>query len=502
MKGIMGIDLGTTGCKASLFDQYGSLIVQSYREYPVKGYDGSIEGDMVWKSTQEVIMECTTSADDFKVEAICITSFGESVVLLDKEMQVLEKSILYSAGGVDEEWREFSQRLDPDQIYKITGHISHPIYTINRLMWYKKKFPELFSRIHKFMFFSSFIAWKLGAACIAENTQAARSMAYDVQKGEWCQEIIETAEIRKEIFPPIVCAGDVIGNVSDEMQKKLKLNGAPLIIAGGHDQPCVALGFGAVHKGDAVYGLGTVECLSVVLGDYQNSEVMKRSHLVCSPHVIPKKFLTYGVLYSGGNVIKTLRDKIFLREINGTDKSVYERMFENIDTIQNHLMVVPHLFGAGTPSMQQKEGASIIGLRAETTPEEILQATLEGLTFDCLHNIENMRKSNIAVDHICAAGGGAKSQQALQLRANILHQKLYVTDDVEAGARGVFFIAAKALGWIEDYEGIVQYMKKRETHIAPQKEKAAYYNQKYEQYSKIEETCRTWSEVIRGQEKR
>lgn len=42
----------------------------------------------------------------------------------------------------------------------------------------------------------------------------------------------------------------------------------PLVVVGGQDQPCVALGMGAIDGGDAVYGLGTVECLSVVLDGY------------------------------------------------------------------------------------------------------------------------------------------------------------------------------------------------------------------------------------------
>ena len=66
-----------------------------------------------------------------------------------------------------------------------------------------------------------------------------------------------------------------------------------------------------VGGGDAVYGLGTVECLSVVLDRYQKSGSMEESHLVCAPHVIPGKFLTYGVLYSGGIVFRELRDRLF-----------------------------------------------------------------------------------------------------------------------------------------------------------------------------------------------
>ena len=64
---------------------------------------------------------------------------------------------------------------------------------------------------------------------------------------------------------------------------------SPAILAGGHDQPCVALGMGAIHGGDVTYGMGTVECFTLVLDEFQQSTAMQKAHLVCAPHVAEGK---------------------------------------------------------------------------------------------------------------------------------------------------------------------------------------------------------------------
>lgn len=482
MEYIMGIDLGTTGCKASLFDSEGQLAAQAYREYPVGEYSGCIDGRMVWEKTAEVIRECT--AVSAEVQAVCITSFGETVVLVDKDRNVLCDSYLYIEGGVNEEWQELNRKVGSERIHEITGHISHPMYTINRLLWYRKNHPGIYSRADQCLFFSSFIAMCMGARCVAEDTHAARSMAYDVKNRCWSHEIIAAAGIDEHKLPPVVQAGEVIGKVSPEQCRNLGFNHAPLIISGGQDQPCVALGMGAIKGGDAVYGLGTVECLSVVLDQYRQTEKMRKGHLVCAPHVVPGKYLTYGVLYSGGNVIRELRNRLYGGDTLSEDEKqkLYVSMFDELDKTDAELYFVPHLFGAGTPRMDQQEGAGLYGLRPDTTRGDILRAAIEGLAFDMRINIENMEEAGIPVSHIRAAGGGAKSIKAMQIRADAMDQELYIPMDVQAGARGVFFIAAKALGWIQDYTETAELVKMDENKVIPEKEREERYRQKYEKY--------------------
>lgn len=481
---VLGIDIGTTGCKATVFEKTGKIIKQSYREYPMVTYTGTIDPENVWDMACEAVKECTRIQPIIK--AICVTSFGESVVLIDDKKEVLCDSILYTDGGAVKEWKELDQKLGEEEIYRITGHISHPMYTINRLLWYKKQRPELYQKTEKFLFFSSFIIMKLGGRYVAENTQAARSMSYDVMHGCWSNEVLEAAKIDGTKLPEVVSAGEFIGRVSELAAKILGFQNIPQIIAGGQDQPCVALGMGAIQGGDAVYGLGTVECLSVVLDQYQQSEEMKKSHLVCAPHVIPGKYLTYGVLYSGGNVIKELRNRLYaVEQMNGEKQEVYDIIFQELAQKETDVIFIPHLYGAGTPSMNQQEAGTLWGLRAETERGEIIRAAVEGLSFDMKENIENMEKAGISVGHIRAAGGGAKSAAAMSLRADILDKDIFLPENVQAGTRGVFYIVAKTLGWIRDDTQISNFQTNEGRWIKPHSDSEKIYHKKYKKYLRL-----------------
>lgn len=135
MEYIMGIDIGTTGCKATVFDRKGQITAEAYEEYPIEHYTGTIDPEMVWEKTKLVIRECTANHPEIK--AISTTSFGESVVAVDKNQGVICDSYLYTNGGVDSQWQKLNRKVGEERLAKITGHISHPMYTINRLMWLK-----------------------------------------------------------------------------------------------------------------------------------------------------------------------------------------------------------------------------------------------------------------------------------------------------------------------------------------------------------------------------
>lgn len=484
----MGLDIGTTGCKANIFDQSGNVCAYAYREYLGRQHDGLIDAEGVWNDVCEVIKECT---EDYpEIEAICTTSFGETVVAVDASGMALGEAVLYTNANAVEEWEYLDQKVGSARIAEITGHISHPMYTVSRLMWMKKNQPQMYQKTYKFLFFSSFIESKLGAKCCAENTLAARSMAYDIRREEWSQEICRAADIDMDKLPPIVKAGEQIGAVSEELVKFFDMVKAPKILAGGHDQPCVALGMGAIHGGDAAYGLGTVECFTLVLDEICQSPKMQEAHLICTPHVVEGKYITYGVLLSGGVVLSDLRNKMYQKELveaKRQKKDIYEIMMNDMPEKIEGLYYLPHLAGTGTPQMDTKDRGVIYGLTMNTSRGDLVRAALEGISFDMRLNVQNMENCGLPVKRILAAGGGARSKKGVQVRCDIMQREIFLTKDVQAGTRGVFYIAAKALGWIHDYETEI---KEPEGIFLEPQDQQSDVGHKYETYLKLYERTR------------
>lgn len=485
---ILGLDIGTTGCKASIYDEKGTVCASAYREYLDLHADGSLDAEGVWLRLREAVRVCTKKYPE--IEAICTASFGETVVCTDGGGNALSPAILYTNANAQEDWKRLHQAVGGSKIAEITGHISHPMYTISRLMQLKRNQREIYDKTEKFLFMTGFIEKKLGGDWCAEDTLAARSMAYDVQKGKWSEELCTATGVALEKLPPVVKAGEEVGRVKEELVKYFGWKKSPIILAGGHDQPCTALGLGAVNGGDAAYGLGTAECFTLVLDAFTQSEKMQKAHLISTPHVVEHKYVTYGVLFSGNIVLSRLKETLYAREVQQEKEggvNVYEQMMKEMPKTTD-VLFLPHLAGTGTPQMDMADRGVVHGLTLETKRGELVRAALEGIAFDMRKNLDNMRSCGLPVGKILAAGGGARSSEGLQIRSDILGEPIYASKDIQAGTRGVFYIAAKALGWIREYEQIKSFSA--DIQYRPQAEPAAsYYEQKRRRYWELYERC-------------
>jgi len=95
----LGIDLGTSVCKAAAFTADGRLIASASREYstlrPAPGLSELDSGE-VWRKTREIIAEVAAKTGCDPIRALCVSSMGEAVVPVSKDRRLLANSILSS----------------------------------------------------------------------------------------------------------------------------------------------------------------------------------------------------------------------------------------------------------------------------------------------------------------------------------------------------------------------------------------------------------------------
>ena len=79
---LLGIDVGTTGCKVISFREDGEVLAQAYREYPLihpqPGWS-ELDGNVVWEKVSDGIREVASQTDTDPIEAISVASQGEAV---------------------------------------------------------------------------------------------------------------------------------------------------------------------------------------------------------------------------------------------------------------------------------------------------------------------------------------------------------------------------------------------------------------------------------------
>lgn len=489
--GLLGLDIGTTGCKATIFDYQGNVRATAYREYalenPRPGWE-ELNPDKVWQSVKEVIKESVSGYRGTEIKAISVSSFGEAAVPVDRKGNILHNSIMYVDKRGEEEVGYLREKLGEEKVLQITGAAIHPMYSIGKLMWLKEHHYDVYQKTWKFLLYAEFILYKLGADPCINYTLAARTLAFDVTKLEWSDEILDCAGIDKDKLPEPVQSGTVVGEVSKTIAEELGLPQGVLLVAGGHDQPCAALGAGIIRSHLAVDGMGTTECITPAFDRPIISDKMAESNFVCVPHVKEDMYVTYAFTFTGGSILKWYRNNFGFEERQEAEKKgldVYDLLIGKAAKEPTDIFILPYFAGTGTPYMDTGATGMILGLTQETTKGEVIRAILEGITYEMVFNLECLERAGIEIEELRAVGGGAKSEFWLQLKADMMGKKVVSLNVSEAGTLAVAMLAGTASGVYKSLEDAVDKLVKVKKEFYPDEKLHQIYMEKYQTYKKI-----------------
>lgn len=117
---LLGLDIGTFGCKASIIDISGNCLAQAYLEYPLISLQHGwqeIDPERVWQSVRQVISQVLASDLADPIQAISVSSFDEAVIAIDADGHSLCNSMNY----IDSRGEELEAKLGSVKVLSITG---------------------------------------------------------------------------------------------------------------------------------------------------------------------------------------------------------------------------------------------------------------------------------------------------------------------------------------------------------------------------------------------
>lgn len=445
---LLGIDLGTTGCKAGAFSLDGACLASAYREYemlhPQPGWS-ELDSEVVWRATREVIAEVTAQCASDPVTALSVSAFGEAFVPVTRDRSLLDNSILC----VDDRGREHSDRLvetfGEERLYAINPNFPGPQFSLPKLMWLRDHRPDVFRRADYFLLWSDLIAFLLGCDPVANNSHANRTLLFDLEANDWSDELLEWSEIPRAKLGRIVSGGVDLGVVSDAMADGLGLPRGVRVVSGGHDQCCNALGCGAVGPGSVVCGIGSFECLTPVYRRPAHPRDLRLHGLNMEHHVLPDLFVSF-VFNPSGLLVKWFRDTFATGCAPPPDGDIYASLFGEMPEAPTRLLVLPHFEPPISPRHIPDTSGVIAGLTTGTRRGEILKAIVEGAAMYFVESLDALRSAGIPADRLIASGGGARSDHGLQIRADVFGIPVVRPRVTEAGTLGCAMLAGLATG--------------------------------------------------------
>ena len=481
---IAGLDIGTTGCKLTVFDAAGKQLGKAYRDYPVRRAVSGHEIDIstMMESVYAVIREMTTQYPD--ISGIGVTSFGETFVMTDAKGMPLHNAMLYTDPRGAEECAELVEKLGADRIAEISGLAPHEMYSIPKMMWIQKHKPEVFAAARHIFLIGDYVVYHLTGRAQIDYSLATRTMAFDIHNLAWSEEIFQAAGIDPALMSLPVPTGTVAGAISPEAAEQTGLSSDCVIVSVSHDQVAAAVGAGAFDGNIAVDGAGTVECLTPIYDSIPEIPVMAKGYFSVVPHAVPGKYVAYAFSYTGGALIQWAMETFGKGETNESMEQAYGK------DEPTGLLVLPHFAGAATPYMDTGSKGAILGLTTEVTAPMIYRACMEGVAYEMRLNYEALAGSGIHFRKLHATGGGAKSRVWMQMKADILGLPITALKTADAGTVGSAMLTGIAVGLFTDLSDAAAHMVQETETYLPRPEMHEKYMQVYARYRQVYQAVR------------
>ncbi len=486
---LLGIDVGTTGCKAAAFAEDGRCLASSYREYPTlhprEGW-AEIDSARVYASVCEVIREAAAGAARDPVTALSVSSMGEAAAPVTLDRRILGSAILSSDIRGAEYVDELRGRVAQDRFYGINPNILGVNYTMPKLRWLRDHDPDLYRRADRFLLWADLVAFMLGCDPVATYSLANRTLLFDIRRQDWSDELLGVAGIERHKLGACVPGGVVIGRVSAAAARETGLPAGAAIVSGGHDQCCNSLGAGISRAGSAVCGIGTFECITPTYGHIPEAGWMLARGLNVEHHVLPGLYVSF-IYNQAGSLVRWFRDTFAGadRRLIEAGRDIYDALAAEMPAEPTRLLVLPHFEMTGPPLFTAESSGVIAGLKMNTGRGDILKAIMESVTFFFVDSVEGLREIGVDTSEFVATGGGAKSDRWLQIKADVFGVPFVRPQVTEASTLGAALLAGLGTGVFASPADGVARLVRRDRVFEPDAKRHALYRERMERYRRL-----------------
>lgn len=473
MKYVIGVDLGTSAVKILLVNQNGEVCKEISKSYPLiiekSGYSEQNPEEWVEKTTAglaELVEQFEGDVND--IEGMSFSGQMHGLVLLDNQHQVLRNAILWNDTRTTKQCQEIYETVGKQKLLEITKNPALEGFTLPKILWVKKQEPKIFEKASLFLLPKDYLRYRMTGNVHMEYSDAAGTLLLNVEKHEWSTEILDAFDLSSNLCPPLVESHAFVGTITAEYAKETGLSEGIKVFAGGADNACGAIGSGILSEGKTLCSIGTS---GVVLSYEERNDLDFKGKVHYFNHSEENAYYTMGVTLAAGYSLSWFKDtfakdEAFDQFLNG---------IENVPAGSNGLLFTPYIVGERTPHADSTIRGSFVGADAAHERQHFVRAVLEGITFSLNESIEIFRSSGKKIESIVSIGGGAKSDEWLQMQADIFNAKIEKLLSEQGPGMGAAMLAAYGCGWYPSLkECAEEFIQTSKTYLPIEENVIAY----------------------------
>lgn len=457
MKYTIGIDIGTSGTKAALFDESGRRTASAAVDYPLyqpkNGWAEQSPED--WKNASISALSAlakiagTSGVNKKDILGIGLTGQMHGLVMLDADGKVLRNAIIWCDQRTGEECADIERSVGRKRLIEITANPALTGFTASKILWVKKHEPEIFAKCRHILLPKDYIRYVLTGEFATDVSDAGGMQLLDVPKRKWSSEVLDRLGIDIGLLGTVYESPEISGRLTREAAELTGLAEGIPVAAGAGDNAAAAVGMGVVRNNTAFTTIGTSGVVFAHSDDVQ-IDPEGRVHTFCC--AVPGAWHIMGVTQAAGLSLRWTRDNLCSEETReAREKGVdpYTLMCAEAEKSPlgaNKLLYLPYLMGERTPHLDPDCRGAFIGLSAMHTRGDIIRAVLEGVCYSLKDCLDVLGEMSVSPTDMKICGGGAKSPFWRQMLADVYGVPVSTVESDEGPSLGAAILAMVGAG--------------------------------------------------------
>lgn len=479
---LCGIDAGTTRIRALLFTPRGRLVAAGSRPTPVeRPRPGWAEHDpaALWQATCEALREAAGQIDDpARIVGLAVASVGEAFIALDRAGRSTCRTIAWYDERPKQEVAWLKAEIGQEKLHALTGLAIDATFSLCKLLWLKAHEPEALARTTLWLNVCHYLAWRLTGVAAADLTLASRSLALDLERRVWADDLIRATGLDPAIFAPLKPWGTSLGKITPEAAAATGLTTACAVGVAGHDHIVGALAAQALAPGVLFNSMGTAEALTFVL-DRPSAEAVlcERGYNQGVVEVERPVHYIFGGFQTSGACIEWFR-QLFATELD------HARLIAEGTRVPpgcHGVTFVPDLRGRLSPVPDPDARGAWFGLSADSDRATLYRAVLEGLAFEARLTVDDLvaLPGLQPIAKVRAIGGNTRNPLLMRIKASVYDRPIVAAEMAEATALGAALLGGLAAGMFADLADALASLESDLAAVEPDPDWVAVYEAYY-----------------------
>lgn len=484
---LLAIDCGTQSVRALLFDAEGQLrakaqvALDDYRSPQPDWHEH--EGEGFWTATAAACQQLwrVPGVDRRHIAGLAVTTQRGTLMPLAADGRVLHPAITWL------DRRRASHPPQPSLVWRGLfatlglGDVVRDFAARAQVNWLAEQHPEIAAETAHWVLVSGLLHVRLTGHVADSVASQVAYLPFDFKRQQWAAAHDwkwGALAVRRAQLPTLVAPGQGIGAVSASAAAATGIPAGLPVFAAAADKACEIVGSGAIAPHQGALSFGTTATFNLTTPDYLEATPFVPPY----PALLPGQFNCEVQIFRGYWLVRWFKEQFghpeqaLAADLGVATESLFDELIARVPAGCDGLMLQPY-WSPGVRHPGPEARGAIIGFSDVHTRAHLYRAILEGLAHALRDGMERIeQRGRIGVSELRVSGGGAQSDAAMQLTADLFGRPALRAHTHETSGLGAAMAAAVGLGLHRDFPAAVAAMSHDGRRFDPDATRRATYD--------------------------